>query len=165
MNFHQLFHTPQQYWDFVYLFVRHDIDEVWRQEDRPKLKAFFDYSETSQYKNRKMTDEEVNSFRYYEECRKEYADKLFEIRDAVMHFNQFNILKNFGFDDFVDDDDDGTGFSFSKDKIPDFADWFKEKVSFPFILVGAIDSDFERGAASGGMFIDMVSLSEFNVSV
>ena len=159
MNIHQLFKTREEYIEYFLKIVNiHDHPEVWREEDLPKLKPYFSYNKECQGRPLPMSDEVVKSFDYYLQCKKEYADALFELKRATEYFDIHDLCDAFGFvitnEDNEEDDKNDVPYKYelASDFIPEF----------PMIAVGAIECDRDRNGKFQAVVMDFVSKKEFD---
>ena len=171
MRIKKQFTNKSEYLDFVWNFVRPDIDKVWREEDRPLLDAFFVASQ-KQSKDIEWSEVIQKSFDHYQKCREEYADELFEIKDSVMQFTLVELLDFFflkPYDGCYDIDDDGNEIDENGNVMPPFSKSYLEieeshKIVFPMFFIGVIESGFDRNGNYKICFSDFVSLEEFSKS-
>ena len=139
-----------------YIDFRINSKQIWKDEDYPLLKPFFDYSNALYVsgKNPKqtMSPEISKSFDYYEKCRKEYADELFYLRDAVKEINSGDLCRSFGYNY---NDDEGLMKKINLiDEIPE--------LSYPVIAVLYIESSYDRNGPMGTCIVEYVELKEFS---
>ncbi len=155
MYIKQLIKNEDQYWNFVWPFVEWSIDSnrsLWRAEDYPKLKPFFDIQN---HRSGDWTPEVRASFDFYEKCRKEYGDKNKEMRDAVRQFSPDDVLDGFGYHPPLDEEEE-----LSKDKRLSLNEDFGAK--FPFVIIGEISCGFDRLGDIKIFAVHVVNLEDFN---
>lgn len=178
MQIHKLFNNMEEYKDYFWSFLKHEYcihstgDGVWKEEDKPLLDPFFNYSnETGGHsKRRGMTKEEGDSFDFYMKCRKEYADEAFEKRDAIAQIDDEVLFEGFflkypGCLKCDRDEEDDCVDEITIDILKDvtFLPIENKEITFPLILVGTIESDRDRVGKFSYMFLDIVELKEFKV--
>jgi hypothetical protein len=157
MHIKQLIQNKEQYWDLVWSFLEWTIDpdkSLWNEEDRPLLEPFFNRMQSKP--DEKWTDEINQSFDHYQKCLKDYADRNTELRDSTRQFSPEGILEIFGYELPNDDDED---FEYSKDNPLPLTDDFD--ATFPFVIVGDIDSGFDRLGKVSSAFVYRISQTEF----
>ncbi len=172
MRIKKLFKTESEYLDYAWSFMSFDENKVWREEDLPKLKPFFDFEKKHRGDSYKLNEEEKESFKYYKKCHEEYAKNLFEIRDSIHGFSPDELegffllepieMNCYDYDEDGNDiDEDGNIIPpLSRETIKIAEDW-KEEMTFPLYFVGWIDSGFDRLGSVRMSFSDFVSLKEF----
>lgn len=160
---HILLTSELDRWKLAYSYIKIKCgdDSIWREEDLPKLEPFFRYSEQFRggKNNRPMTQEEKESFDYYEKCNKEYSDELTEKRDSIDYIDLYTLIKSFGYEYPQDEDSEGNEIEveFSED-IP-LKSLFE--LTYPCICVNWIKSDYDRIGKNAICAIDYVELKEF----
>lgn len=173
MRIKKLFQTEIEYLDYTWSFINFDKNEIWREEDLPKLKPYFDFEGKHRGNSHQLNDEEKESFQYYQKCYKEYAQKLFLMRDSIRGFNVDDFVEFF-FLQYIDMncydvDEDGNEIDedgnimppLSRESLKISEDW-KEEMTFPLVFVGWLDSGFDRFGSVRMSFSEFVSLKEFN---
>ena len=176
MHIKKLFKTEEEYLDYAWLFMSFDENKIWKEEDLPKLQLFFDVREYDIPASDNMSEKDLTAFResmaHYHKCSEEYANELFEIRDAIRQFSinklaEFFLLEKIEMDCY-DSDENGNDLDEEGNIIPPIsretikiADDWKEKVIFPLIFVGYIHSGFDRFGKSAVAMSDFVSLKDF----
>lgn len=154
---HTLLTSESDRWKLAYSYIKikRGNFSLWREEDLPKLEPFFKYSAECRGHFRPMTQEEKDSFTYYEKCNKEYADDLGEKRDAVDYIDISTLIKTFGYE--MPSDEDENGVEFDED-IP-----LKSTINltYPCICVNWLESCMDRMGKSAICAIDYVELGEF----
>ena len=173
MRIKKLFQTEKEYLDYAWTFINFDKNKIWREEDLPKLKPFFDFTKKHRGDSYKLNDEERESFEYYTKCKKEYADELFEIRDSISNVRMDELIEFFLLEyinmDCYDVDEDGNEIDedgnimppFSRESLKISEDW-KDEMTFPLVFVGWIDSGWDRGTKNYRIvFSDFVSLKDY----
>ena len=134
-------------------------DEVWKEEDRPIIEKFWKFYDKFgvNWKAEDWTPEAKASFEHYKKCCTEYGDDEWERKRSVQHLTEFEVAKIFLFKlKNYDDDLEENG---EYEIIP--SELIKE-LSFPLVVVGAIDSDYDRGSECSVGHIDVVSKIEFD---
>ncbi len=163
---HYLLKNEDERWALCwkYLQMKCSGGEVWRKEDLHLLEPFFKWN-NSPHDKLKMTEEESKSFDYYKECRKKYADRLFEIRDAVRYHSEDTILEAFGYrheydleDNFDESGEKECYNELSKDSKPT-NDLFN--LAYPVVAVVWIESSYDRMGDTGVCCVDFVEKKEF----
>lgn len=153
----QLIKNEQEYWEFVWPFIDWSNDpnrSLWREEDLPKLKPFFDM----QNRHEEWTQEVKESFDFYKKCSEEYGDKNKELRDAVSRISADDLLEAFGYE--LPEYDDEEDYYTTK---PPFDKDFD--ATFPFVVIGDIHCGWDRAGDITILSVYMVSLKDFeNVS-
>ena len=172
----QLCNTKEEYIAFATDLLNrkeHSVQEIWRAEDLPKLQPYFDWEDINRGEDRTpWTPEALASYKHYEKCRKEYADKLFEIRDSLENIPIESLLSSLYFKEKFDyrhqlemeekyPDDwearmDAEGFPY----IFDEEEFFHK---FPVIVIGGMDSGFDRVGNFAVLDLHIVSKSDFDV--
>lgn len=148
MEIHKKINSKEEYIEyFKYLLTRKNIEDVWKDEDRPILEPFFNWSIS---KNYPMPEEVKPSFDHWVKCREEYANDLFEIRDSLMHIDEYTLAEAFGFEPIENEEEE----------IEDYE--LDIKHTYPLIVTGFIDSSWDRGGKSSACIIRFVYLSDFN---
>lgn len=173
MRIKKLFKTESEYLNYAWSFINFDENKIWREEDLPKLKPFFDFTDIHRGNSHKLNDEEKQSFDYWQKCKQEYADELSEIRDSIHGFTvdelaEFFLLQYIDMNCY-DTDEDGNDIDEDGNIIPPLSretlkiseDW-KDEMTFPLVFVGMISSGFDRYGAVRMAFSEFVSLKEFN---
>jgi hypothetical protein len=156
MYIKQLIKSEQEYWDYVWQLIdwsNNPNRSLWRDEDLPKLKPFFDV----QHKHYEIewAEEVKESFDFYQKCSAEYGEKNRELRDAVSRISQDDILEAFGYEipEYNDEND------YTKDKpLPLDKDF---DATFPFIVVGDIYCGWDRSGDVTVLSLNRVSLKDF----
>lgn len=160
---HYLLKNNDQRWYLCWQYLQWKYGaKVWRDKDLPLLEPFFKWDKTRNSGESSMTEEEGKSFDHYMKCRKEYADRLFEIRDSVDHFREDQILEAFGYEheeEIYEDDKDcyctnpvSMGNKPTKDLL---------NLTYPVIAVVWIESDSDRMGKTGVCCVDFVEKNEF----
>jgi hypothetical protein len=169
MRIKKLIKSEEELIRFAAKFIFPD-EKIWREDDLPILEPFFEYS--SGKMDRNMDEREKAGYLYYEKCREDYADELFDIRDSVANLNLTNICNAFFIEvpnmDCWDHDDDGNEIDEEGNIMPPFdikhlkveEEW-KEELKYPLVLIGAVDSDFDRSGPMAMISIDFVCLEDF----
>lgn len=154
---HTLLTSESDRWKLAYSYIKIKCGNfsLWREEDLPKLEPFFKYSDECGGHFRPMTQEEKDSFAYYEKCDKEYADALCEKRDAVDYIDISTLIKAFGYE--MPSDEDENGVEFDED-IPLKSTM---NLTYPCICVNWLESCMDRMGKSAICAIDYVELKEF----
>jgi hypothetical protein len=150
MNIKKLFQNEQEYLDYAWRFVNPNRNVIWRETDLPLLEIFF-----KARRDIPWTDVEKVAYDHYLKCKEEYADEMFEIRDACMQF-EINELTDFFFLENVDvecwdydedgneiDEDGNIMQPISRESLKINKD-FEEEFVFPLVFVGTIQSDYDR---------------------
>jgi hypothetical protein len=173
MRIKKLFKTESEYLDYAWSFLNFDENKIWREEDLPKLKPFFDFEKKHRGNSYELNEEEKESFEYYKKCHEEYAKDLFEIRDSIRGFSTEQLVEFFLLEPInmscYDTDDDGNEIdeygniilSLSRETIKISEAW-KEDMTFPLYFVGWIDSSWDRYGSVHMAFSEFVNLKEFN---
>lgn len=173
MRIKKLFKTESEYLDYAWSFLNFVENKIWREEDLPKLKPYFDFEKRHRGESHTLNEEEKESFDYYNKCYKEYAKDLFEIRNSIQGFPQDELAEFFLLEpiemECYDYDEDGNEIDedgnimppTSRETIKIAEDW-KESMTFPLIFVGWIDSGFDRFGSVRMSFSEFVSLKEFD---
>jgi len=147
MEIHKKINSELEYFEyFQYLLKQKNNEDVWRKEDRPILEPFFDWNIM---KNPPMPEDVKPSYDHWVKCREEYANDLFEIRDSLMHIDEYSLAEAFGFEPIESEDDE----------IEDYK--LEIKHTYPFIVTGFIDSGWDRGGKSSACIIRFVYLKDF----
>lgn len=173
MRIKKLFKTESEYLDYAWSFINFDKNKIWREEDLPKLKPFFDFTDEHCGESYEFNDEEKESFLYYKKCSKEYANELFEIRDSIDGFSvdelaEFFLMQHIDMN-CCDTDEDGNDIDedgnimppLSRETLKISEDW-KDEMTFPLVFVGVIDSGFDRLGGVRMAFSDFVSLKDYD---
>jgi hypothetical protein len=179
MRIKKLFKTESEYLDYAWSFMSFDENKVWREEDLPKLKPFFDFDkihhkiETEDGSFKKYWTPEIDAgYKHYAKCKEEYADELFEIRDSIAQFSTDKLAEFFLLEHIetscYDTDEDGNDIDEDGNIIPPLSretikiaeDW-KEEMTFPLYFVGWIDSSWDRFGDVCISLSEFVSLKEF----
>ena len=173
MRIKKLFKTESEYLDYAWSFINFDKNKIWREEDLPKLKPFFDFTDEHCGESYEFNDEEKESFLYYKKCSKEYANELFEIRDSIDGFSvdelaEFFLMQHIDMN-CCDTDEDGNDIDEDGNIIPPLSretlkiseDW-KDEMTFPLVFVGVIDCGFDRLGSVRMAFSDFVSLKDYD---
>ena len=136
MEIKKLIRNEKEYIEyFEYLLGWIDgTNKLWKQEDLPKLQPYFEYSKKLQ-EGGNLLEFPTESFEFYNECSKSYADERVEHRNALQNINDYTLADTMGFSENVPDDDDQP-ITYRLDEPPK---------KFPTIMVGHIDSGFDRG--------------------
>lgn len=156
----QLINSEREYWDYVWQFLdwsNNPYRSLWRDEDLPKLKPFFDAQNMILAHSIEWTQEVKESFDFYQKCVAEYGDKNRELRDAVSHISSDDILGAFGYElpEYNEDEDEDYG----KDKpLPLEKDF---DATFPFVVIGDIHCGWDRSGDITILSIYRVSLKDF----
>lgn len=160
---HTLLLSEADRWKLAYSYIRFKCgeDEIWREEDLPKLSPFFKYSKECRGDNfRPMTTEEQESFRYYDRCESMYADANATKRDAVLNISFDSLVRAFGYKIPSDEDDNGDEIDteFGEDTPLESS----LTLTYPCVCVTWIESCYDRtsGAVCG---VDYVQLTEFKL--
>ena len=152
MRIKKLFTAEQAYIDYAWSFINLG-SQIWRDEDLPKLKPFFDISKSTT-RFEPWSDEAKTSFDFYQKCLQEYAGDLFDIRDAIKQFSSYELLEFFQIQ--LSDPD---GFlQLQNLKILDSAN-----ISFPFVFVGWIECGFDRTGKLKICFSEFVTEKDFQL--
>lgn len=172
----KLCNTKEEYIAFATDLINrkeHSNQEVWRAEDMPKLQPFFAWEQQNHHNDREPWTPEVKaSFEHYEKCRKEYAEELFEIRNSLENIPIESLLDSLYFKDrfgwehqeemeekYPDDWEarmDAEGFPYILDE-----EEFTYK--FPVIVIGGMDSGFDRSGNFAVLDLHIVSKSDFEI--
>lgn len=172
MRIKKLFKTESEYLDYAWSFLNLDVNKVWREEDLPKLKPFFDFEKRHRGESHALNEEERESFNYYNKCYEEYAKELFLIRDSIHGFPPDQLAEFFLLEPIemncYDYDDDGNEIDEDGNIIPPLsretikiAENWKEEMTFPLYFVGWIDSSWDRFGDVRMSYSEFVSLKEF----
>ena len=158
MYIKQLIKDKEHYWEFVWPFINwanNPNRSLWREEDYPKLKPFFDM----QNRNEEWPQEVKESFDFYQKCREEYGEKNTELRDAVSKFSAESILEAFGYKipEYNDDNEE----EYNKDEPLSLDEDFD--ATFPFVVIGDISCEWDRCGDFNILSLHMVSLKDFKV--
>ena len=164
MDIHKKFSCIQEYTDFVTELLNwtNSNKSLWKEEDLPKLKPFFDFSRNKQTNKNYSgiwTDTIQDSFEYYNKCSELYGQKNAEMRDSLSRININDLISAFYFkhkysDEECEDNEDL--LNNNEIVLDDFP------YSFPLIVTGVIESGFDRIGDLSMLMIRFVSLSEFN---
>lgn len=143
MNIKRRFDTKEEYLDFVWNLINFDPDNIWKEEDLPKLQPFFDAQ--NKYGQNIIWDEKVKEgYEHYIKCR-EYADELFEIRDSLQYIPNERLIEALNLKpincDCWDYDEDGNEIdedgnimpAFTKESL-EFED-LVEPMEFPLVFI------------------------------
>lgn len=154
MKIRQLIKSPQ---DLLFLFeemvswIENPSKSLWKEEDYPKLKPYFDFSVLS---GREMNKEEVEAFKFWVKCHEEYGERNSEIRNNLRHFSEHDLADAMGIDVIEPSEDD-----------PDWDDlpntYSVKSDEYPYVLVMDIVSSWDRGGDFCFMTSDKVYLKEF----
>lgn len=137
MNIKKLFQNEKEYIDyFNFLLDMKHIQSLWNPEDYPKLEPFFNASRKPKVE---WTDEINNSFDFYMKCNKDYADERSQYRDSLSNIDDYDLAYVMGFDVVTDLDNDDAEDEYS----------LSEELKFPLLLIGSIDSGFDRSGNFG----------------
>lgn len=129
-----------------------DTDKsLWKKEDYPKLKPYFDYSLNP---DRAMTKEESESFEFYKKCDAEYGELNSTIRNNLRSINEYDLAGCMGIS-IVEPDEDLENW----DDLP--SDYVVEKTSYPYILIMEIVSSYDRSGDFVFSLAEKVYLSDF----
>lgn len=170
MRIKKLFKTESEYLDYAWSFINFDKNKIWREEDLPKLQPFFDFCDDPNKKPSLQDCKECLEF--YEKCKREYADELFEIRDSIANF-RIEELEEFFFLEPIDMncwdyDKDGNEIDEEGNIIPPISrdtikinSEFKKEIKFPLYFVGWIDSGFDRSGDFRMAYSEFVCFAEF----
>jgi hypothetical protein len=161
---HYLLKNEDDRWALCWQYLQFKCEDVkiWKDEDLPLLKPFFDYDNMRYKDQRLMTEEEGKSFDHYMKCRKEYADRLFEICDSVKHCREDNILLAFGYEheeDIFEDDKEcycTNPLTATNKPSKNLLD-----LQYPVVAVIWIESDYDRIGKCGICCVDFVEKKEF----
>ena len=157
---HKLLHNEQERWKYFWSFLRHQLseDSVWKPEDRPLLEPYFKYSRLGGLPDhRMMNNEEFKSFTYWKKCRKEYADELFEVRDSLRNIHTDDLVKAFGYEIPIGEDNEDDDYDFKKSLKSAI------ELNYPAICVNWIESGYNRGSKEAICAVDYVELKEFEL--
>jgi hypothetical protein len=171
MRIKKLFKTESEYLDYAWHFINFDPNKIWREEDLPKLQSFFDF--ISDPNKKPLFQDYKESFEFYEKCKREYADGLFEIRDSIRGFRVEDLEEFFFLEppamDCYDYDKDGNEIDEDGNIIPPISrgtikinEEFKGEIKFPLYFVGWIDNGFDRAGDFRMAYSEFVCLGEFN---
>jgi hypothetical protein len=119
---------------------------VWREEDRPILETFFNWSIS---KNYPMPEDVKPSFDHWIKCREEYANDLFDIRDSLIHVDEYSLAEAFGFEPIESEDNEIEHYELQTNH------------TYPLIITGFIDSGWDRGGNSSVCIVRFVYLKDF----
>ena len=163
MYVHQLINNEQEYRDYcnkLFGYATGD-DEIWRAEDLPKMQPFFDYQTKSRAEIPLPYTPEVSAaFAHYDKCLEEYGRDAAEMRDSVRQISIDKLMEAFGFDEpEYTEDNEPDVYEFEKFTL---RKEFFEELSFPQVIVGTIESDFDRTGNFAILQIDFVCKSEFD---
>ena len=153
MDIHKKFSCIQEYTEFItelFSWVDNYDKSLWKEDDLPKLKPWFEYSNTKQGV---WTNDIQNSFEYYKECLELYGHKNVDMRNSLSQIRIEQLMDCFYFR-YVDEED--------IDNIDVVLDNFP--YSFPVIVTGIIESGYDRFGDISLLCIRFVSLSEFTVN-
>ena len=163
---HILLNSEIDRWKLAYSYIKIKMgdDSIWREEDLPKLEPFFKYSEQFRggEKNRPMTQEEKDSFDYYEKCNKEYSDELKEKRDSVLNIDIYTLVRALGYEMPPDEDEEGNEIEDYQiyEEVPLKSSF---ELSYPCICINWIESSYDRMSGNNGICcVDYVELKEFD---
>ena len=175
MRIKKLFKTESEFLDYAWSFINFDENEIWREEDLPKLQPYFDM-----YKNRpdksKLSENEwaalKESMNHYDRCKEEYADELFEIRDSISQFNIHELAEFFFLEPIEtvcwDYDEDGNEIDEDGNIIPPttresikISEEWKDEMIFPLYFVGHINCESDRLGKFRIGFSEFVTLKDF----
>lgn len=157
----KLLRNEKERWEYVWSYVRFKFyGDVWHAEDIFKLKPFFDFSISQRGRSRtmSMTTEESESFDYYMKCRKEYADADFVQKRSVDNIEEDTLLEAFGYELAENDEEYVTP---SLDNPPESL----LDLTFPVVCVSWIESDSDRHGPASVLFVEYVSLADFEDGV
>lgn len=157
MYIHQLIQNKEEYWKLAWPLIDWAGDcrrSLWREEDYPKLMPFFN-EQAKMHSGMAWTPAVIESFDFYKKCCEEYGDARKELRDAVSQFTPEDIIDAFGFNLPEDEDEYGEHLPLT------LADDFD--TAFPFIVVGDVDSGFDRLGKIRFIGLYRVALDEFKV--
>ncbi len=167
MYIKKLIKNKEEYWEFVWQFIEwsNNPPSLWREEDLPKLKPFFDAQNKARGTQFEWTPEIKESFDFYLKCKEEYGDKNTELRDAVSKLSPEDILEAFGYE--LPEPDDGYGEDededdYAKDNPLELDEDFKDFATFPFVVTGEIYCGWDRAGDIKVLSIYHVSLEDFN---
>lgn len=149
----QLINNRQEYWEYVLPFIEWSNNpnrSLWREEDLPKLKPFFDNQRNSNW-----TQEVKESFDFYQQCCAAYGDKNKELRDAVSRIDASSILEAFGYE--IPDYEEDEEYAVNK-PLPLAKDF---DATFPFIVTGDIHCGWDRSGDIAILSVYRVSLKDF----
>lgn len=162
MRIKKLFKTEKDYLDYAWSLINFD-GKIWKDEDLPKLKAFFSHKE-----GQKLTPEIKESFEYYKKCCIEYSNELTEIKDSLRNFNSEDLYEFFFLNDPImnawDTDEDGNDLDEGGNIIPPNdrnalkIEYSKFDIKFPMVFVGWIESGFSRAGDESVMFSEFVNI-------
>jgi len=162
MYLKQLINSRQEYWEYVLPFIEWSMDpnrSLWREEDLPKLKPFFDNQNNLvvSKESNPWTQEIKDSFDFYKECCAAYGDKNKEMRDAVSKLSDGDILEAFGFEIPECNDDEDENYTLSNP--PPLAEDFD--ATFPFVVIGDMHCGWDRSGDITILSVYRVSLKDF----
>jgi hypothetical protein len=171
MRIKQLFNNQEEHLDYVWSLMNVKDDGIWNKEDLPKLAPFFKYSEIHP-RERVMNEDEKASFDFYQKCSAEYADKRLEILNGVNGFEIDEIAEYFGLTPLemscYDTDENGNDIDEDGNIMPPvsretitISEEFLEEYNYPLIMVGAIDSGWDRCGDFKMAYLDCVSIDDF----
>jgi len=173
MRIKKILRNKEELFDFAWEFINIDNKEVWKPEDKKIIQPFFDYSNYSNGRpERKMNEAECAAFDHYTKCREEYADRAFEIRDAVKQIDPETLYSFFLLEPPImecwDFDENGNDIDEQGNIIPPesreglrLIEDLVEEVSFPLCLVGVLISDSDRLGNIAMCFSQIVTLKDF----
>ena len=158
---HTLLLSEADRWKLAYSYLRFKCgdDSIWREEDLPKLQPFFKYSDKCHGNFRAMTQDEKDSFYYYEKCRKEYNDELTEKRDSVLYIDENTLIKSFGYELPSDEDENGDEIDIEIDADTPLKSAID--LTYPCVCVNWLESGYDRYSSTGICAIDYVELKDF----
>lgn len=167
MQIKKLFLNEREYLDYAWSIINFDSQRIWREEDLPRLRPYFDYCNHD--RSDKVSKDVKDSAIFYKKCYEEYAKNLLDIRDSIMGFSREELFEFFFLEAPVTDcyeDKDGNEVDENGEIIPPISreilkisDAYKQEMVFPLTFVGWIESDRDRFGKS------RVSFSEFVTNV
>ena len=143
---------------------------MWTPEDQILLAPFFAWSAKGEYGPK--TEEELKASSRFLEAREEYADAIFEQRDAVEQIDIGVLCEQFGIKEICmecwDYDEEGNEIDEAGNIMPppsrEILELDKElwtDLEFPLVVVGHMSSSFDRLGNIATIGIDFVTLKDF----
>lgn len=156
MRIKKLFNNESEFLDFAWKFIRPDKNKIWRDEDLPLLKPYFDFSNGIN----PWTEEVEKSFEHYKKCKEEYNNELVEIKDSCSYIDEYNLFNVFFLHyPFYNETEEEIIITRNDLKI---SEEYKEEIIFPMIFIAFILSDWDRNGNYSIAISDFVSVKDFS---
>ena len=154
---HKLLLSEKDRWNYFWSFFKFNLNgDIWKPEDRPKLESYFNYSRSP---DGTMTNEEIESFHFWQKCLDEYARENAEIRDSIENIDTNSLICAFGYQDAteLEQNDDNWDYNINN-PLESLIE-----LTYPVICINWLESGMDgRGNKGSVCCVDYVEYKEFD---